>query len=254
MDGAANGGTKATLNDALARAVKVCRVLELLGHGDRIWGHVAMRDPGGRGFWLKRNGISLGEVYDAGDFQLCGWDGEVIEGAGHRHAEWPIHGEIFAARPDINYTAHTHPFYGSVFSAISEPLFLVRGSAAEPPPCWEGSSDLVVTKEQGADLARALGAHNAVFMRNHGVVFCGSGAVEMLKTGEELEEACRQTLTVNASGFRWGWADEEEQGRKAANFKALGSDEPLWDYYCRLLARAEAGGDPRLSSAPVENR
>ena len=31
------------------------------GHGDAL-GHLSLRDPAGRGFWLKRNRIALGEV------------------------------------------------------------------------------------------------------------------------------------------------------------------------------------------------
>lgn len=58
----------------LEALVKGSRSLELNGHSDRIWGHVAMRDPGGQGFWIKRHGTSLGEVFDADDFQLTSFE------------------------------------------------------------------------------------------------------------------------------------------------------------------------------------
>ena len=255
MDNAkSHGAISADLEKKLSDLVKACRILEIHGHSDRIWGHVAMRDPEGRGFWLKRHTISLGEVFDAGDFQLCDFDGKVLHGEGIRHSEWPIHGEILRLRTDMNYTAHTHPFYSSIFSSISESVRQVRGGSPEPPPRYEGSSELVVTKERGLELAESLGGHLAVFMRNHGVAFCGASAVEMVRTGIELEQTCHQMLVVNGSGLSWAWPDDAEQVRKKSNAKMMISDDPLWAYYCRLLERAEARRDPRLSSAPVDNR
>ena len=235
----------------LENLVKGARILEMNGHGDRIWGHVAMRDPDGNGFWIKRHGISLGEVFDADDFQLTSYEGKMLHGKGRRHSEWPIHGEIFQRRPDIEFTAHTHPFYSSIFSAIPEPLRQVRGGTTIEVARYEGSSELVVTRERGAELAEALGSNNAVFMRNHGVVFGGGSVIDMIKLGIDLETACHQTLTANGSGFAWRWPDDAEMARKSADYAPRKWGGPLWEHYCRVLERAEANGDDRLSSAPV---
>ncbi len=235
----------------LETLVKGSRILEMHGHGDRIWGHVAMRDPDGNGFWIKRHGISLGEVFDADDFQLTSFEGEMLRGKGRRHSEWPIHGEILLRRPDIDFTAHTHPFHGSIFSAIPEPLRQVRGGTAVVASRYEGSSELVVTRERGKELAEALGSSNTVFMRNHGVVFGGASVIDMVKRGIELEETCRQTLAANGSGFAWSWPGDEEMARKSADYGSRNRGDALWEYYCRVLERAEANADVRLSSAPV---
>src|SRR5689334_8312308 len=92
---------EALLIEELNLLAKTSRILEITGHGDRVYGHVAMRDPQGRGFWLKRSGISLGEVFDHRDFVLASLDGELQAGDGRLHSEWPIHAEVFRARPDI---------------------------------------------------------------------------------------------------------------------------------------------------------
>src|SRR6266567_3710012 len=84
--------------DELARA---CRILEMEGHGDMTLGHLSLRDPQRRGFWLKRNRIGLGEVLGADDFVLVDWDGRQLAGSGGRHSEWPIHSEILRMRPDV---------------------------------------------------------------------------------------------------------------------------------------------------------
>ena len=76
-----------------------CRILEMEGHGDMTLGHLSLRDPEGRGFWMKRNAIGLGEVAGAEDFVLVTFDGEQIAGSGRCHSEWPIHSEILRSRP-----------------------------------------------------------------------------------------------------------------------------------------------------------
>ena len=235
----------------LDELAKGSRILELHGHSDRIWGHVAMRDPEGRGFWLKRHAISLGEVFDADDFQLIDFDGALLHGTGRRHSEWPIHGEIFLVRSDVNFIAHTHPFYGSIYSSIAEPLHQVRGGSQVLPARYEGSSELVGTRKRGRELAEALGEQLCVFMRNHGVVFCGVTVVDMVKRGVDLEETCRQSLAANGSGYPWSWPDDDEMTRKAEDYDRRACSDPLWHYYCRLLERAEEQGDARLSKRPV---
>ena len=52
----------ATQEKLLLQLSQACRILEMEGHGDMTLGHVSVRDPDGRGFWLKRNRIGLGEV------------------------------------------------------------------------------------------------------------------------------------------------------------------------------------------------
>lgn len=241
----------AETREALENLVKGSRILEIHGHSDRIWGHVAMRDPDGRGFWIKRHGISLGEMFDAGDFQLTSFEGVLLQGKGKRHSEWPIHGELFLRRPDIDFSAHTHPFYSAIFTAIPEELHQVRGGAPIIVSRYNGSSELVTTRERGRELADALGNAGSILMRNHGVVFCGGNVLEMVRRGIDLEETCRQTLTANGSGYAWSWPDEEETARKGDDVKKRGREDPLWDHYCRLLRRAEAQGDIRLSQESV---
>ena len=60
----------ATPEKLLLQLSQACRILEMEGHGDMTLGHVSVRDQDGRGFWLKRNRIGLGEVLGPKDFIL----------------------------------------------------------------------------------------------------------------------------------------------------------------------------------------
>lgn len=238
----------ASLGQGLDKLAKGARILELNGHGDRIFGHVALRDPEGRGFWLKRHHISLGEVFDRRDFILVDFGGKQLYGRGRRHSEWPIHAEIFRARPDLTATAHTHPFYSVIYSATTKPLGSVSGPA-KAPPRFDGTSEYIDTPELGRALAAALGKEaKAAIMRHHGVIFAGRTVEEMVLTGIDLEHRCHQMLTVANANLPFEWPDEAELQRKfGSTAKRVGGSDAQWDYFCRVLARAEAQGDPRLS-------
>src|SRR3984893_2107843 len=186
--------------DELARA---CRVLEMEGHGDMTLGHLSLRDAEGRGFWLKRNRIGLGEVLGADDFVLVDWDGHQIAGSGGRHSEWPIHSEILRLRSDVKVVAHTHPFHACVFSASLDPLqpFTLDADYFIEVPRHESDVALITTKEEGIALAQSLGDGFAVLMGNHGVTFCGTSAPQAACVGIFLEKACKAQLAGQGAAF-----------------------------------------------------
>ena len=114
--------------------VTACRVLEAAGQADMVWGHVSIRDPDGRGVWLKGSNLGFDEVTES-DVILIDWDGEVLEGTAGRHIEYPIHTEIMARRADVNAVVHTHPLYSIAFAATGWPLKALshEGSHFVPP-------------------------------------------------------------------------------------------------------------------------
>src|SRR6201982_295224 len=87
-------------DSAVLLAIHASRALAAGGQTDMVWGHASVRDPGGRGVWMKCAGWGLEEI-DAGKVILVGRDGAVLHGAGPRHIEYPIHTEIMAARPEV---------------------------------------------------------------------------------------------------------------------------------------------------------
>lgn len=237
-----NAAVSAALRAELDKLAIACRILDSQGHGSRAVGHLALRDPDGRGFWLKRSGIGLDEVMDAGDFILLDFAGKRLIGDGRRHVEWPIHCEILKARPDIACTGHSHPYHARVFSACTVPLRAVSSPGANfrhPPPRFTLTSDLVTTEQEGRALAECLGDSNAAFLRNHGVVFCGATIADAVMNGIYIEEASREQLAVGASGLPWEWPDEAEH---ATRFRRKGvNNEVFFDYYRRQLAKAGGG-------------
>jgi L-fuculose-phosphate aldolase len=219
------------------------RILDMEGHTDLTQGHLSIRDPGGRGFWMKRTGIAFFEIKKRDDFVLVDLDGNRLAGKGI-HGEWPIHAEIFRSRPEVNAIGHTHPFYTSTFSACSEPLRAVAHEGSNLNGVvtrYVGTSNLIDTPQLGRDVAHALGAAPAVLMRNHGVTFCGPSVEECVLAGIFLDRACHAQLVVGASGFAWTYPDDTEMREKYKTVMTPAFIHNSWEFYVRKLARREAG-------------
>ena len=230
-----------SLADALGELAIACRVLEKKGHASRTLGHVAMRDPDGRGVWLKRSDLGLGEVRNPGDFCLIDMDGALVAGV-HPHREWPLYTEVFRRRPDLNFAAHTHAFYSRVFSAVDVPLKQVSSALsyfAEPPARFTLTSDLVNTPELGRAFADALGDHSIVFLRNHGLYFAASTLPAMVVYGISVEDAVREQFLISASGLPWSEPSAAERIGKAKTMGGRRIMSVFWDHLKRDLEASE---------------
>lgn len=218
------------------------RVLGAAGLDDYIWGHVSVRDPEGRGAWLKRAGIGLSEVL-AADVQLVSPEGEVIEGAGERHIEYPIHTEVLAARPDVAAVVHIHPPHAVALAAAGVALrpFSHAGSLFTPPamPVFDATSDLIRSRELGQSVASSLGDRNAVFLLNHGIVTVGPDLPTAVFTAMLLEEACEQQLRTVGYGGEARWTSDAEALEKRERIYSPRAIRNVWEHLTRRL-EAEA--------------
>jgi L-ribulose-5-phosphate 4-epimerase len=230
------------LPDALAeQLVTAHRILAGAGQGDLVWGHVSLRDPGGRGVWMKPSGIGMEEV-EQEDLLLVSPDGAVEEGEGRRHSEYPIHTEVLAARADLGCVVHTHPPEATAFAALDEPLRPVSHEASYfvPPgvPRFTETTDLIRSRSHGRSLAEELGGSAALFLRNHGVVVVGADAVDATVAAILLERACALQLRILSTGEPYNWTPADEAERKRDNVYSRSQLESAWEYLRRSTAGA----------------
>ena len=214
------------------------RILAAAGHGDLIWGHASARDPVGRGVWIKSANWGLEEV-TADRVHLVSGDGEVLDGSGPRHSEYPIHTEIMIARPDVGAVVHTHPPHAIALAATGQPLRPVSHAANYfvPPdvPRFTGTTDLILTPELGRQVAAALGGCPAVFLVNHGIVTAGPDLQAATVAAVLLEGACQQQMLTHAFGGWPAWTRPEESQSKQRNIYTDASVRAVWDYLVRSL-------------------
>jgi L-ribulose-5-phosphate 4-epimerase len=214
------------------------RVLAAAGHGDLIWGHASVRDPEGKGVWIKSAEWSLDEV-TADRVHLVSQDGDVLAGDGPRHSEYPIHTEIMAARPDVGGVVHTHPPHAVALAATGQPLRPVSHAANYfvPPavPRFTDTADLVLTAELGQALALTLGDARAVFLVNHGIVAVGPTLQEATVAAVLLERACAQQILTQSAGGWPTWSPPEESLAKRENIYNARAVAAVWDHLVRQL-------------------
>ena len=227
---------------AILLAVQASRALAAAGQADMVWGHASVRDPDGRGAWMKCAGWGLEEV-DAGKVILIGRDGVVADGEGPRHIEYPIHTEIMAARPDVGSVVHTHSSAANEFAALDVPLRPLdhAGSLFCYPdiPRFTLTGGLIKTRELGAALAGALGDARACLMPQHGIVAVGPDAPAAVMTAVLLDRACRTQLTAMAAGPLRRWGDEEDTVAKRADVWSSRQLRAGWEYLLRRAAQID---------------
>ena len=203
--------------DVIRQVAEASRALAAAGLTDMVWGHAAIRDPGGRGVWMKASGWGFEEV--TGDrVVLVSPAGEVLSGAGRRHIEYPIHTEIMARRPDVAATVHTHAPALSAFAALDVPLLAISHDGvlfSEPQvPRFTRTGALIAAPELGAALADALGDGRACLMPSHGAVTAGPDVATAVMYAVLLERACRTQLMALAAGDVKLWSDADEAALK----------------------------------------
>jgi L-fuculose-phosphate aldolase len=227
------------VTDGLREQVAVgCRILAREDQGDFVWGHVSARDPDGRGVWMKAATYGFEEV---GPEQviLVSWEGEVLEGGGRRHVEYPIHTELMRARPDVACVVHTHAPCAVAFASTQQPLRPISHEATlfVPPEVarFTKTGDLIMTRELGGDVAAAVGARNAAFMVNHGIVTCGADVVAGVMTAVLLERACRTNLRALVGGGPRTWSSDGEALSKREHCWPPALLRQAWDYLARRL-------------------
>lgn len=225
--------------DELRRSVSLgCRILAREGHGDLVWGHVSARDPEGRGVWIKRAGLGFDEV-GSEDVILVSPAGDIAVGEGRRHAEYPIHTEVVAARDDVGAVVHTHAPHAVAFGALDRPLLPLshEGTLFVPPDIarFTSTGDLILTVELGRELAGALGVRNAVVLVNHGIVTVGRDVASAVMTAVFLERACRTQLAAMAAGTISRWSGDEEALAKREHCYAPDQLEMAWAHLVRAL-------------------
>ena len=192
-----------TLQAAQQRLIAAGLILEDQGLGDFTRGHVSLRVPGDAAhFIMKPHSFGFGEITPE-NIVTCNLAGEKVAGGGRRHSEVFIHSELYRARPDIHSVIHAHPTYAVAFSATGRELLPISQPAAafaDGVPMFTDTLDLIRSPASGAAVARALGPHKAVLMRNHGVAVVGATLEECVILTVMLDNACQIQLLAQAGG------------------------------------------------------
>ncbi|HWH26341.1 MAG TPA: class II aldolase/adducin family protein [Pseudolysinimonas sp.] len=232
-------------DDIVAALVAANRALGAAGHSDMVWGHVSIVDPAGRGVWMKASGWAFEEVTEE-RVVLVSPTGEVLEGSGRRHLEYPIHTQIVAARPDVGAVVHTHAPSAVAFASLNVPLRPISHDAimfVNPDiPRFTQTGALIADAETGDALAATVGAQAGALIPGHGLVTVGSSVAEAVMRAVLLNKACEIQLAAMAAGGPAQWSDDDEVALKKATVASPALLQSGYDY---LVRRAGTETGPR---------
>ena len=216
------------------------RLFAKFGFDEGVAGHITARDPERTDhFWVNPFGMHFSQIR-VSDLILVNDRGEVVEGEYHVNtAAFAIHSRVHAARPDVVAAAHAHSMYGKSWSSLGrllDPLTQDACAFYEDHAVFDDYTGVVLATTEGDRIARALGSHKAVILRNHGLLTVGQSVEEAAWWFITMDRSCQSQLLAEAAGAPVKVAHDnalltrEQVGSHTAGWFQF---QPLWDMITR---------------------
>jgi ribulose-5-phosphate 4-epimerase/fuculose-1-phosphate aldolase len=186
------------------RLAAAFRLFAKFGYDEGVAGHITARDPERPDhFWVNPFGVYFGHIR-ASDLILVNAKGDVVEGSHPVNiAAFAIHSSIHHARPDVVAAAHSHSLHGKAWASLGRPLDpITQDSCAffEDHAIFADFTGVVYETSEGERIAKALGSHKAVILRNHGLLTVGQTVDEAAWWFITMDRSCHAQLLAEAGG------------------------------------------------------
>jgi ribulose-5-phosphate 4-epimerase/fuculose-1-phosphate aldolase len=213
------------LKQQLADAIRMLARADIVDHS----GHGSARRDAAT-FYIN-SGASTRGTLTAADIVAVDLDGRLVDGRERPPLEFPLHAEIYRARPDVRAVLHTHPRWSTLLTMVGAPYRVVyaQGALLAGIPVFESPMS-VNTRAMGEQVASALGRGAGVLLKSHGAVLVAATVIECFALAAYLEEnASRQYLAMQI-GDPYVFTDAEQQVlRERLGTPAL--FRKTWDHY-----------------------
>ena len=221
-----------------ADLVSAYHVLDHDGQGSGLGGHVTARESQAGSFYCHAFGLAFDEVTDTDllhlDFSL-----ERLSGRGRINPTLLIHSRIYEARPEVHCIVHTHASHVVALSATGARLAMLTqlSSILQDDLSYLDEYEGIVTGEAEGDvLARALGPHRALVLKNHGLISVGRTIGEAVIGAVVIEDCAAVQLKAMATNASLS-ALPDSAARAAKQF--LTTDQNTLDRWQMLKRRAQ---------------
>ncbi|MBR0679154.1 class II aldolase/adducin family protein [Roseomonas eburnea] len=211
---------------------------------DFIYTHISARLPGPEHhFLINKYGVLFHEMR-ASDLVKIDLDGNVIEeGAESKPvnaAGFTIHSAIHMAREDASVVIHTHTEAGIAVSAQRQGLLPISQHALKfyGHLAYHDYEGIALDLDERERLVKDLGTHNAMILRNHGLLVCGRNVAEAFLNIYYLERACQAQISAMAGGAELVLPPESVRLHTADQFNRPRAEEGFamaWGAALRLI-------------------
>jgi ribulose-5-phosphate 4-epimerase/fuculose-1-phosphate aldolase len=190
--------------DARVQLAAAYRLTDHYAMTELVSNHISCRVPGEEGHFLINGYGLLYEEITASNLIKVDLDGKVLFNAsdyGVNGAGFVIHSAIHAARHDVDCVAHTHTQAGMAISAMDCGLLPISQTTMRflhvAHHAFEGIADDPAERER---LVADLGQHNAMVLRNHGLLVCGSSVAAAFMNLWRMERSCQTQIMAMSCG------------------------------------------------------
>jgi ribulose-5-phosphate 4-epimerase/fuculose-1-phosphate aldolase len=230
------------------------RLVDAYGMTDLIYNHITARIPGTDDHLLINLYGLLYKEITASSLVKIDLEGNIIwkpdTDYGINKSGYVIHGAIHQARPEVKCVLHTHTSAGMAVAAMACGLLpmsqtSIRFHGHVGYHDYEGPAIDLAEREA---LVRDLGPHDAMIMRNHGLLTCGATVQQAFNTMYQLEMSCRAQVDAMAAGTGLTMPGENVLAHTAHLYQP-GTRRPYgvleWPAMLRLLdAQGKTSGYP----------
>ena len=229
------------------------RLVDRYGMTDLIYNHITLRIPGTDHLLINLYGLLYKEI-TATSLARIDVEGNILwkpdTEYGINKSGYVIHGAIHKARPDVAAVIHTHTRAGMAVASMECGLLPLTQTTMRfvghlGYHDYEGPAVDLAERER---IVADLGAHDAMIMRNHGLLTCGATLPQAFNTLYQLEMACRAQVDAMAARTELTMPSPEILERTAHLYQP-GTRRPYgvleWHAMLRLLeAEQGASGFP----------
>jgi ribulose-5-phosphate 4-epimerase/fuculose-1-phosphate aldolase len=215
---------------------------------DLIYTHISARVPGPEPhFLINAYGLLFDEI-TASSLVKVTLAGEVVEdptGLGINPAGYLIHGAVHGARHDVGCVIHTHTTAGLAVASQKRGLLPLTQHAMRFTDrlAYHDYEGIALDPDEQQRLVRDLGAHDAMILRNHGLLTCGPTVHDAFDLMMHLERACQAQVAAMAGGAELNLPPPAVARKVAAQFARPGRRAPAnaWAALLRMLDRIDPG-------------
>lgn len=222
---------------SIAACTRMFTGLKILDHS----GHVTVRLPDNSGFLIQSINASRSQLVPSDIFALD-FDGGIIDGPRNAKpaGEYPIHSEIYKARPDVNAVLHAHPKVPILFTiARGAELIPVINHAYR----WRngipvhGDTGHINTADLGRAMVETMGDANAVLLRAHGIVLASENIQSLLIDGIHFDRNAQAQFDAARLGAPIPMSNKEFDIFES-RFDRANHGRKLWHHYASTAIEA----------------
>lgn len=181
------------------------RIVARYGMSDLVYNHITAKVPGTQHFLINPFGMLYTQV-TASSLYTIDLDGNVIvqpdTAYGVNRAGFAIHSAIHRGRPDLVCVYHAHTRAGMAVAAMKCGLLPLSQPATRffENIGYHDFETPTANASEGDRLVQNLATHDAMILRNHGLLTGGATIGEAFNLMYWLDQACKVQVDCMSSG------------------------------------------------------